>query len=129
MALTRACITHMASVMPCSENDRKIINKKVIFDFLEDCAEIGVKGISFVSDGESTISPVFTDACKYGHELGLSMAVGTNAFVLTKNRLEDVMPYLTYLRVNFSAGEKRYAEIMGVKKAHMIVYVKYKRYG
>ena len=30
------------------ENDRKIINKKVIFDFLEDCAEIGVKGISFV---------------------------------------------------------------------------------
>ena len=35
------------------------------------------------------------------------MAVGTNAFVLTKNRLEDVMPYLTYLRVNFSAGEKR----------------------
>ena len=44
------------------------------------------------------------------------MAVGTNAFVLTKNRLEEVMPYLTYLRINFSAGEKkRYSEIMGVK--------------
>ena len=42
------------------ENERKVINKKNIFDFLEDCAEIGVKGISFVSDGESTISPVFT---------------------------------------------------------------------
>ena len=28
------------------------------------------------------------------------------------------MPYLTYLRVNFSAGEKkRYAEIMGVKES------------
>ena len=94
------------------ENDRKKITKDVIFNFLEDCAEIGVKGISFVSDGESTISPVFAEACKYGHELGLSMAVGTNAFVLTKNRLEDVMPYLTYLRVNFSAGEKkRYAEL------------------
>ena len=27
-----------------------------------------------------------------------------------------MLPYLTYLRVNFSAGEKkRYAEIMGVK--------------
>ena len=46
-------------------------------------------------------------------------AVGTNAFVLTKNRLEDVMPYLTYLRVNFSAGEKkRYSEIMGVKESY-----------
>ncbi len=119
MALTRACNYSCGYCYAMfQENDRKIINKKVIFDFLEDCAEIGVKGISFVSDGESTISPVFTDACKYGHELGLSMAVGTNAFVLTKNRLEDVMPYLTYLRVNFSAGEKkRYSEIMGVKES------------
>ena len=119
MALTRACNYSCGFCYAMfQENDRKIINKKVIFEFLEDCAEIGVKGISFVSDGESTISPVFTDACKYGHELGLSMAVGTNAFVLTKNRLEDVMPYLTYLRVNFSAGEKkRYAEIMGVKQS------------
>ena len=119
MALTRACNYSCGFCYAMfQENDRKIINKKVIFEFLEDCAEIGVKGISFVSDGESTISPVFTDACKYGHELGLSMAVGTNAFVLTKNRLEDVMPYLTYLRVNFSAGEKkRYAEIMGVKES------------
>ena len=118
MALTRACNYSCGFCYAMfQENDRKVINKKVIFDFLEDCAEIGVKGISFVSDGESTISPVFIDACKKGHELGLSMAVGTNAFVLTKNRLEEVLPYLTYLRVNFSAGErKRYAEIMGVKE-------------
>ena len=45
------------------------------------------------------------------------MAVGTNGFVLTKNKAEQVLPYLTYLRVNFSAGEKkRYAEIMGCKE-------------
>ena len=95
MALTRACNYSCGFCYAMfQENDRKVITKKVIFEFLEDCAEIGVKGISFVSDGESTISPVFADACKYGHELGLSMAVGTNAFVLTKNKLEDVMPYL-----------------------------------
>ncbi len=120
MSLTRACNYSCGFCYAMfQENDRKIINKKVIFEFLEDCAEIGVKGISFVSDGESTISPVFTDACKYGYELGISMAVGTNAFVLTKNRLEEVMPYLTYLRINFSAGEKkRYTEIMGVKESY-----------
>ena len=119
MALTRACnySCHFCYAM-FQENDRKVISKKVIFDFLEDCAEIGVKGISFVSDGESTISPAFVDACKYGHELGLSMAVGTNAFVLTRNKAEQVLPYLTYLRVNFSAGEKkRYAKIMGCKES------------
>ena len=119
MALTRACNYSCGFCYAMfQENSRQVITKEVIYNFLEDCAEIGVKGISFVSDGESTISPVFIDACKKGHELGLSMAVGTNAFVLTKNKLEQVLPYLTYLRVNFSAGErKRYAEIMGCKES------------
>ena len=118
MALTRACnyACHFCYAM-LQENDRKVINKKVIFDFLDDCADIGVKGVSFVSDGESTISPVFVDACKHGHELGLSMAVGTNGFVLNRRKLEEVLPALTYVRINISAGEReRYAEIMGVKE-------------
>jgi MoaA/NifB/PqqE/SkfB family radical SAM enzyme len=119
MALTRACnyACHFCYAM-LQENPRQKITQKVIFDFLEDCAEIGVKGISFVSDGESTISPAFVDAVKYGSELGISMACGTNAFVLNRRKLEEILPHLTYLRVNFSAGEReRYAEIMGVKPA------------
>jgi len=118
MALTRACnyACHYCYAM-LQENDRKSISRQVIFDFLEDCADIGVKGISFVSDGESTISPVFIDAVMRGHELGLSMAVGTNGFVFNRRKLEEVLPGLTYLRVNISAGERqRYAEIMGVKE-------------
>lgn len=119
MALTRACnFACEYCYAMLQENDRKVITKKVIFDFLEDCAEIGVKGISFVSDGESTISPVFVDAVRYGSELGLSMAVGTNGLALTKMKLEELLPHLTYLRINISAGERaRYAEIMGVKEA------------
>lgn len=118
MALTRACNfgCHYCYAM-LQENDRSIIDKRVITEFLDDCAEIGVKGISFVSDGESTISPAFVHACKYGASLGLAMACGTNAYVLTRSKSEDVLPHLTYLRVNISAGEpKRYAEIMGVKE-------------
>lgn len=118
MALTRACNygCHYCYAM-LQENDRKVIDRQVIFDFLDDCAEIGVKGISFVSDGESTISPVFVDAVRHGSELGISMAVGTNGFVLNERKLEEVLPHLTYLRVNISAGERaRYAEIMGVKE-------------
>ena len=118
MALTRACNFACGYCYAMlQENDRKVIDRKVIFDFLDDCAEIGVKGISFVSDGESTISPVFVDAVRHGSELGISMAVGTNGFVLNERKLEEVLPHLTYLRVNISAGERaRYAEIMGVKE-------------
>jgi MoaA/NifB/PqqE/SkfB family radical SAM enzyme len=118
MALTRACnyACHYCYAM-LQENDRKTINQKVIYDFLEDCAEIGVKGISLVSDGESTISPVFVDTIVKGSQLGISMAVGTNGMVLNERKLEEILPHLTYLRINISAGEpKRYAEIMGVKE-------------
>ena len=44
------------------------------------------------------------------------MASGTNVFNLNRRKLEEILPYLTYLRVNFSAGTpERYGEIMGVK--------------
>lgn len=118
MALTRACNygCHYCYAM-LQENDRSIIDKKTITRFLDDCAEIGVKGVSFVSDGESTISPAFVHACQHGASLGLAMACGTNAYVLTRSKSEEVLPHLTYLRVNISAGEAhRYAEIMGVKE-------------
>ena len=118
MALTRSCNfgCHYCYAM-LQENDRKVIDKNVINGFLEDCAEIGVKGVSLVSDGESTISPVFIDTIVRGSELGLSMACGTNGFVLNRRKLEEILPHLTYLRINISAGEKaRYAEIMGVKE-------------
>ena len=77
---------------------------------------IGVKGVSLVSDGESSISPAYQHTIEYGHSLGLSMASGTNAYLLRGELLERVFPLLTYLRVNISAGEEsRYNEIMGAK--------------
>ena len=119
MALTRACnFACEYCYAMLQENDRRPITRQVIFDFLEDCASIGVKAISLVSDGESTISPVFVDTVRRGHELGLAMAVGTNGLALTRRKLEELLPCLTYLRVNISAGEpRRYAQIMGVKEA------------
>ncbi|HMR74005.1 MAG TPA: radical SAM protein [Polyangiaceae bacterium] len=118
MALTRACnyACHFCYAM-LQENERSQITKQVITDFLDDAAEIGVRGVSLVSDGESTISPVFVDAVRHGSECGLSMACGTNGFVLTEAKAEQVLPHLTYLRINISAGEPaRYAEIMGAKE-------------
>ena len=102
MALTRSCNygCHFCYAM-LQENDRGLINKRVITEFLEDSAEIGVKAISFVSDGESTISPAFIDGVQKGNELGISMAVGTNGFVLTESKLEEVLPHLTYIRIIF----------------------------
>ncbi len=100
------------------QDEYKDITTEVMMDFLDDCAEMGVKGISFVSDGESTLSKAYVPSIQRGHSLGISMASGTNARIFTPEILEKILPCLTYLRVNFSAGEsKRYAEIMGCKES------------
>lgn len=117
MALTRNCNygCHYCYAM-LQENNRVVITKEAITRFIDDCAEIGVKGISLVSDGESTLSPQLVHAITYGHSRGISMALGTNGYLLDAPKLEAILPCLTYLRINITGGEKdRYAELMGVK--------------
>ncbi|MDR3641666.1 MAG: radical SAM protein [Humidesulfovibrio sp.] len=115
-ALTRKCSYRCTYCYgQLQANDEQHMTRDVIFRFLDDAAEIGVKGVSLVSDGESTCSPHLAEAIIKGDENGLSMALGTNGYMLEDDRLEDILPHLTYLRFNISAGEaKRYAEIHGV---------------
>ncbi len=117
-ALTRRCNYKCAYCYgQLQANDEKKMTKEVIFRFLDDCADVGVKGVSFVSDGESTCSPHVYDAIIYGKKRGLDMALATNGSLLEKERLKEILPCLTYLRFNISAGEpKRYAEIMGCRE-------------
>lgn len=119
LALTRSCnyACHFCYAM-LQENERNTISKEVITNFLTDCKELDVKGISLVGDGENSQSPVFMDTIVKAGELGIDIACASNALVLNTNKLEVILPHMTYLRVNFSAGErKRYAEIMGAKEA------------
>jgi MoaA/NifB/PqqE/SkfB family radical SAM enzyme len=119
MALTRECqagCTFCYAVL--QENERKPITRDIVDRFLEDTAEIGVKGISLVSDGESTMSPEFAHFIRRGHELGISMASGTNGFKVTKDVSERVLSGLDYIRINFDAANAdSYGRIMGVKPA------------
>lgn len=118
LALTTACNMHCQFCYATlqTQQTKFKITKAHMTAFLDDCTEIGVRGVSLVSDGESSISPVYEHTISYGHSLGLSMASGTNAYLLSGKLLNSVFPKLTYLRVNISAGEEnRYNEIMGAK--------------
>jgi MoaA/NifB/PqqE/SkfB family radical SAM enzyme len=117
MALTRACnYGCVFCYAMLQENERHPITVEVMERFLTECAELDVRAISLVSDGESTLSPAFSYTLKRGHELGISMACGTNGFLLTREKVEDLLPCMDYLRINFDAGEPdAYSEIMGVK--------------
>jgi MoaA/NifB/PqqE/SkfB family radical SAM enzyme len=92
------------------------ITERIALEFLEDAAAIGVKGVSLISDGESTVVPFYERSIEYGSRLGLQIGVGTNGVRLKRGVLERILPHLSYLRFNFSAGDRdRYKEIMGLK--------------
>lgn len=114
-ALTRRCTydcTYCYSKLQV--NDEMKITRDVIYRFLDDAAEIGVKAISFVSDGESTCSPYFYEALLRGKNNGLDMALGTNGFLLYDEHLKDILSSLTYIRFNISAADvNKYMQIHG----------------
>ena len=119
MALTQACNFNCIYCYAQAFQERKghKITWKIAERFLDDCAEMGVKAISLVSDGESTVNPIYADFIVYGHKLGIDMALGTNGYLLDYKTLKKIMPCLTYLRFNISAGtEDRFAYIHGTKK-------------
>ena len=94
----------------------KEITREIALQFLEDAAEIGVKGVSLISDGESSIVPFYAESIEVAHKVGLQVGIGTNGKVLKKAMLEKILPHLSYLRFNFSGGTREgYSRIMGVR--------------
>lgn len=93
------------------------ITERHAYEFLEDAVEVGVKGVSLISDGESTVVPFYERSIEYAGRLGLQLGVGTNGVRLKRKVLERILPHLSYLRFNFSAGDlHRYKQIMGLQE-------------
>ncbi len=115
-ALTRRCTYRCQYCYGQLQANREYpLELPVIQLFLDDAAAIGVKAVSFVSDGESTCHPDMVAAVLHGKAAGLDMALGTNGYLLDPEDLPRLLPALTYLRFNISAGQPaRYAAIHGV---------------
>ena len=121
VAWTRRCnaaCDFCAAKTQASASPSLDIPRDAAFQFLDDAAELGVKGISLISDGESTLVDYYAESIEHAASLGIKIGIGTNGIALDAPLLERILPHVSYLRFNFSAGErKRYAEIMGVKEA------------
>lgn len=119
VAWTRRCnaaCDFCAAKTQASASPSLDIPREKAFEFLEDAAEIGVKGISLISDGESTLVDYYAESIEYASQLGIKVGLGTNGIALEPELMDRILPHVSYLRFNFSAGEKkRYSEIMGVK--------------
>ena len=125
VALTRRCnfkCTYCYSQL--QYNEGKELTRQNLMDFADDIAQIGVKGVSLVSDGESTCHPHWVDFIRRATDNGVDAAIGTNGFAISKGQFDEILPRLAYLRFNISAAEEAaYCRIHGVapKAYHQVI--------
>lgn len=92
--------------------NRKLPFEKVI-EILDDCAEMGVKGIQFTGGGEPTVHP------RFGHIVDETLARGFKWALVTNGVLPRDLSTATWVRVSLDAGNaKTYARIRRVPERH-----------
>jgi len=125
MALTRACgsMCKFCYAMMQEPQKRHGIKTHHALNLLDDFAEVGVRGVSLVSDGESTLSKAYVPFIQHAAELGIHTGNATNAWEWGPEKSEQVLPHMSWIRFTVAAGTpERYAEIMYKGPEHTEVY-------
>ncbi len=125
MALTRACgaMCSFCYAMVQEPQERMPIKEKHSLNLLDDFAEIGVKGVSLISDGESTLSKAYVPFVKHASNIGIDVGNATNGWEWEPEKIDQVLPHLTWVRFTVAAGKpESYAKIMFKSSEHTPVF-------
>ena len=125
MALTRACgaMCSFCYAMVQEPQDRQNIKTKEALELLDDFAKIGIKAVSLVSDGESTLSKAYVPFIQHASKLGIDTGNATNGWEFEKDKVDQVLPHMSWVRFTVGAGTPEgYAKIMYKSKDHTEVF-------
>ena len=125
MALTRACgaMCSFCYAMVQESQERTNIKEKEALNLLDDFAEIGVKGVSLISDGESTLSKSYVPFIQHAKKVGVDVANATNGWEWEEDKVEQVLPFLKWVRFTVAAGTpESYSKIMFKGSDHTHVF-------
>ena len=115
MALSRACgaMCSFCYAMIQEPQERASIKTKDALNLLDDFAEIGIKSVSLVSDGESTLSKAYVPFVQHASNLGIDIANATNGWEFEKEKVDQVLPHMTWIRFTVGAGTPEgYSKVM-----------------
>jgi MoaA/NifB/PqqE/SkfB family radical SAM enzyme len=127
LALTRACgaMCSFCYAMVQEPQERVTIKTKDALNLLDDFAEIGVRSVSLISDGESTLSKAYVPFIQHAAELGIDVGNATNGWEWKPEKIDEVLPHLTWVRFTAAAGTPEgYARIMYKGPEHTQVFDK-----
>ena len=125
MALTRACgaMCSFCYAMMQEPQERAGIKTKEALNLLDDFARIGVKAVSLISDGESTLSKAYVPFIQHAKKIGIDVGNATNGWEWEPNKIDQVLPYLSWVRFTVAAGRpESYAKIMFKSSEHVSVF-------
>lgn len=125
MALTRACgaMCSFCYAMVQEPQERAAIKVSDALNLVDDFATLGVKSISLISDGESTLSKAYVPFIQHAAQAGIDVGNATNAWEWTPEKIDAVLPHLTWVRFTVAAGRpESYASIMFKGAEHTRVF-------
>jgi MoaA/NifB/PqqE/SkfB family radical SAM enzyme len=125
MSLTRACsaMCSFCYAMMQESQARSSIKEHHALNLLDDFAQMGVRSVSLVSDGESTISKAYVPFIQHAAKLGIDVGNATNAWEWEPEKIEAVLPHMTWIRFTVAAGRpESYAQIMYKGPEHTHVF-------
>ena len=103
--------------------ERANIQTKDSLNLLDDFKKIGVKAVSLVSDGESTLSKAYVPFIQHASNIGIDVGNATNGWEFEKEKIDQVLPHLTWVRFTVGAGTPEgYSKIMYKDKKHTEVF-------
>ena len=124
MALTRSCgaMCSFCYAMVQEPQERTAIKTEHALNLLDDFAEIGVKGVSLISDGESTLSKAYTPFIQHAASLGIDVGNATNAWDWKPEKIEQVLPYLKWVRFTVAAGTPPNTQKLCIKAKKALMF-------
>jgi MoaA/NifB/PqqE/SkfB family radical SAM enzyme len=127
MSLTRACsaMCSFCYAMMQESQTRSSIKTIDALNLLDDFAEIGIRSVSLVSDGESTLAKSYVPFIQHAAELGIDVGNATNAWEWGPEKVDAILPHMTWIRFTVAAGRpESYAKIMYKGPEHTEVFDK-----
>lgn len=125
MSLSRACgaMCSFCYAMMQEPQERANIKTKDALNLLDDFAEAGIKSVSLVSDGESTLSKAYVPFIQHAANVGIDVANATNGWEFEKEKVDQVLPHMTWIRFTVAAGTPEgYSKIMFKGPEHTEVF-------
>jgi len=125
VALTRACgaMCSFCYAMVQEQKERSTIKVKQALDLVDDLVEVGVRGVSLISDGESTLSKAYVPFIQHASNVGIDVGNATNGWEWEPEKIDQVLPHLKWVRFTCAAGTPEgYSKIMFKNAEHTEVF-------